>query len=122
MVSAKRALASAKLLYSDDDFDGTVNRRHAMFTAAHAMLYLTDVSINPATIKTHNGLITAFGLHVVKLGIMPNEFGKLLNQVERLRLIADYTSDTIEKDQAQWVVTQAEAFVAAINTKFTEAD
>lgn len=116
MLRANRALASAKLLYRDGDFDGAVNRAYyAMFESAHAMLYLTDASINPATIKTHNGLITAFGLYIIKPEIMPNEFGKLLNQVERLRLLADYTGDAIDEDRALWVVTQAEAFVTRVS-------
>jgi uncharacterized protein (UPF0332 family) len=42
----------------------------------------------PELAKTHGGLITAFSLHLVKTGRVPVEFGKALNRVADIRLVA----------------------------------
>jgi uncharacterized protein (UPF0332 family) len=69
---AARALASAKLLWTDGDFDGACNRAYyAMFDAAHAALIGSGVHPNLVTIKTHRGLMAAFGQHLVKLDYSP---------------------------------------------------
>ena len=73
----------------------------------------------PAEIaKTHNGLISAFSLHLVKSGRVPIEFGKTLNKAEELRLIADYKGDPIEIDAASWVVAEAHSFVIKMQDTF----
>ena len=71
-------------------------------------------SVNPAETRTHGGLIAAFGLHLVKTGILPADLGRALNRVERIRLLADYTGEAIDQDRATWAVDQAAAFVQAI--------
>jgi uncharacterized protein (UPF0332 family) len=38
-------------------------------------------------------------------------FGRVLNKVEDLRLIADYKGDSIELEKAMWAVEQAGLFV-----------
>ncbi len=89
LVKATRALASAKLLMTDGDLEGACNRAYyAMFDAAHAALLRLEQSINPAEIKTHRGLIAAFGKYLVKPGLLAAEYGRSLNQVEQIRLLA----------------------------------
>lgn len=68
--------------------------------------------------RTHNGLISAFSLHLVKTQRVPIELGKALNKVEDLRLVADYKGDSIENAVAGWAVEQAEAFVHAMQSRF----
>ncbi len=71
LLKATRALASAKLLLDAGDCDGACNRAYyAMFDAAHAALLIANPSTNPATTKTHRGLIAAFGEHLVKTGML----------------------------------------------------
>lgn len=119
MDKASRALASAKLLLADGDVEGSCNRAYyAMFDGAHAALLSSGAHINLAQTKTHSGLISAFGLYVVKTGRMPVEFGRALNEVERMRRLADYTGDDISPERAAWAVKQAEAFVLAVQTAF----
>lgn len=114
MARAERAIKSAKLLLTDGDFIGAVNRAYyAMFDAAHASLLRTSVQIDPAITKTHRGLIAAVGQHLVKPGIFPAEYGRSLNRVERLRLVGDYTGETVNTEQAAWAITEAEAFLLA---------
>ncbi len=72
------------------------------------------------TIKTHSGLIASFSFQLVKPGLIDLEFGKALNKVEDLRLIADYKGDAITLDEAGWAVEQAELFVAAVRSRFFE--
>jgi uncharacterized protein (UPF0332 family) len=113
---AGRALASAKLLLDDGDTEGACNRAYyAMFDAAHAALLRLIPEINPAEIKTHRGLIGAFGKHLVKTGIVAPELGRSLNAVEDVRLLADYSGNQIELSEAGWAVAQAEAFVQTVS-------
>lgn len=112
MLKAARALASAKLLLADHDLEGACNRAYyAMFDAAHAALLRSGTHIHSTETKTHRGLIAAFGKHLVKPGLLPADLGKSLNQVERVRLLADYTGEEIDVEKAYWAVEQAEAFL-----------
>lgn len=74
--------------------------------------------VEPEIAKTHNGLISAFSLHLVKTGRVPVELGKALNKAEELRLVADYKGDPVEKEDAAWAVAQAQTFVQAMQTTF----
>ena len=93
-----------------------------MFDAAHAALIGSGVHLNLATIKTHRGLIAAFGQHLVKPGLFTSELGQWLNQVERVRLIADYTGEAIEEEQVHWVIEHAKLFVEAIQQQLAPID
>ena len=118
MAKAARALASAKLLLAASDVDGACNRAYyAMFDAAQAALIWASPDTNPADIRTHRGLIAAFGNHLVRTGSVSAELGKSLNQVERIRLLADYTGDDVSIEQANWAVVQAETFIAGIQKR-----
>lgn len=64
--------------------------------------------------KTHRGLIAAFSEHVVKAGLLPAELGRSLNQVERIRLLADYTGEAIDDPRVRWAVDQATFFLEQV--------
>jgi uncharacterized protein (UPF0332 family) len=109
---AERALVSARLLLENGDIDGACNRAYyAMFDAARAALLAANAPTTPEIAKTHSGLITAFSLHLVKSGQVPVEFGKSLNRVADIRLVADYTGDQVDAAMAAWAVGEAERFV-----------
>lgn len=115
MAKAKQAAASAKMLLETGDADGACNRAYyAMFDAARAALLATKAPVPPEIAKTHNGLITAFSMHLVKPRLVAIELGKTLNKAEELRLIADYKGDPIEIEEARWAVNEAQAFVIAM--------
>ena len=119
MAKAIQAAASAKVLLDTGDSDGACNRAYyAMFDAARAALLASGAPVEPEIAKTHNGLISAFSLHLVKTGRVPVELGRALNKAEELRLIADYKGDPIDKEDAAWAVTQAQAFVQAMQATF----
>lgn len=112
---AMRALTSARLLLDSDDVDGACNRAYyAMFDAARSALLATGAPTAPELAKTHGGLITAFSLHLVKTGRVPVEFGKALNRVADIRLVADYTGDQVDIETAGWAVGEAERFVSEL--------
>ena len=119
MVKARRALASAQKLLQDDDGDGACNRAYyAMFDAARAALIASKAPVPPEIAKTHSGLISAFSLHLVKPGFFPVELGRSLNKAEDLRLVADYKGDSIEAEEAIWVVQQAQASIEEADLRF----
>lgn len=119
LAKAIQAAASAKVLLDTGDVDGACNRAYyAMFDAARAALLASGAPVEPEIAKTHNGLISAFSLHLVKTGRVPVELGKALNRAEELRLVADYKGDPIEKEDAAWAVNQAQVFVHAMQTTF----
>lgn len=119
MAKAIQAAASAKVLLDTGDADGACNRAYyAMFDAARAALLASGAPVEPEIAKTHNGLISAFSLHLVKTGRVSVELGKALNKAEELRIVGDYKGDPIEKEDAAWAVGQAQAFVQAMRATF----
>jgi uncharacterized protein (UPF0332 family) len=89
-----------------------------MFDAAQAALLAANVGAAANTTKTHRGLISAFGQHLVLGGHVAAELGSVLNKVERLRLLADYTGDPVSYEDSAWAVGQSDIFVGAIRAKF----
>lgn len=112
MAKAGRALEEARVLLKAGGYEGACNRAYyAMFDAAHAALLGSGVEKSP---ETHSGLISAFGLKLVRNGLIQPEFGRALRQVESLRGIADYGVEAIVADKALWAVGQAEDFVGMV--------
>jgi uncharacterized protein (UPF0332 family) len=119
MAKAERACKSARALLELGDVDGACNRAYyAMFDAARAALLATGTA-DPG--KTHNGLMSAFALHLVKSGVVPVEYGRMLKRAAEIRLIADYRGDSIEAEDANLVVEQADAFVATMRAIVMDA-
>jgi uncharacterized protein (UPF0332 family) len=121
LAKAQRALLSAKELHASNDPDGACNRAYyAMFDAARAALLSIKAPVLPETIKTHAGLNRTFALHIVKQGLFPADIGKALQQIEELRLIADYDGNPLEKADAANAVEKAEMFVAEVIARFVK--
>ena len=116
MDKAQQALASARVLLGTGDTDGATNRAYyAMFDAAIAALAWAGLGTaqNPHH-KSHSGLISSFGQHLVQTGRLPAEFGRSFNRVQDLRLTADYLAEPVPVDKAQWAIGEAETFVAGV--------
>ena len=117
---ARRTLSAARSLLRDGDTEGACNRAYyAMYNAAHAALLAAKVDAPAGGYKTHNGLIAAFGRHLVLGGQVDAAMGRALNEVQRLRQIADYVGDPPALEDATWAVEQAGAFVAAMQAMVT---
>jgi uncharacterized protein (UPF0332 family) len=118
MSKAQRTLSAAHSLLRDGDTEGACNRAYyAMFNAAHAALLAADIDAPDGGYKTHNGLIGAFGKHLVSSGQVNAELGRAINQVQRLRQIADYVGDPPSLADATWAVEQADAFVVTMRIR-----
>jgi uncharacterized protein (UPF0332 family) len=92
-----------------------------MYDAAHAAL-LAVSSVDFKTTKTHRGLIAAFGHQLIQTNVLPRALGRSLNEVEQVRLLADYTGDDVTTATAHWAVEQARVFVAAVSAMLKSAD
>jgi uncharacterized protein (UPF0332 family) len=119
MRKAEAALAAARLLVAAENADSACNRAYyAMFDAAHAALCALGAEDLAKPIRTHHGLISRFGQEVVLAGHLPAEYGEYLNRTENLRLLADYSDDSVELPDAVWAVERAEAFIQAVKKRF----
>lgn len=110
-----RALASAQLLFSAGDYEGACNRAYyAMFDAAKAALLYVQPDDDLSVAKTHNGLIAAFGLQVVKAGLVDVSLGRNLNRGQTLRQVADYTGDPLTLSDVEQLMRDANDFFSTI--------
>jgi uncharacterized protein (UPF0332 family) len=119
---AKTALSSARLLLAAGDGDGATNRAYyAMFDAATAAL-LSNGAASPGNLpKSHGGLISAVGQHLVQTGKLPIELGRSLNRIHELRLTADYLAGPVPLDKAGGAIEEAETFVLQIEELLTRS-
>jgi len=116
MNKATRSCASARALLGLGDGDGAANRAYyAMFDAARAVLLASGGSV-ATTGRTHSGLIAAFGQYLVKHAAVSKDLGRFLNRAHEIRLIADYNGDSVELNDAEAIVAQAETFIAAMQS------
>ena len=113
MAKARRALKAARLLNGEDESEGTCNRAYyAMFYAAHAALLTADAGV--PEYKTHRGLVAAFGKRIVVAGLMDADFGRSLNEVQKIRELADYLGDPPPYEAASQALRLAEDFVVVV--------
>jgi len=115
---AETAYASARALFELEDFDSAANHAYyAMFNAARTALIISKAPIKEDIGRTHSGLISAFGEHLVKSGRIPKEIGKLLNRAHEIRLLADYMDSSVEEEVAEQIINQAGKFIDAIKVE-----
>lgn len=119
MRKAQRALSTARLLLSHGDTEGVCDRAYyAMFNAAHTAL-LSVLTEPPAVgYKTHQGLIAAFGKHVVVGSGVDPEMGRSLSRVDYFRVLADYVGNPPLLGDAITALESAEIFVEAVRVRF----
>ena len=108
MKKANDKLISSKLLYDAGQYASSVSASYyIMFITAKALL----ISKNSRS-KSHNGLISEFGLHFVKDDEFSNEIFKYLSRTQSLREEADYDAfDDITESIAHLKINQAEEFI-----------
>ena len=91
---------------------------YAMFDAARAALVASDAPVEAEVARTHRGLISGFGLHIVKTGLVSPEIGRSLSQAQNIRLVADFNGDPVSAKDAEQMMAWANAFVEVIRKKF----
>ena len=110
---SRRSLLTAETVLPDDPDAACSRAYYAMFYAARAALLAADQP-EAAMGRTHAGLIAAFGERLVKPGLIAVDHGRAFAQVERERLIADYTGEGVAADAAAIAVERARAFIDAV--------
>jgi len=95
---ARERLEVAKLLLEHEKIRDAINRAYyAMFNAARALLRLLGIEV-----RSHEGLITEFGLHVIGKGIMDRKYGRMLRVAYEARSSSDYRVGAIfSKEEAK---------------------
>jgi len=108
---AERYLKSAEILLREGDYESSVSRTYyAMFYSAQAMLLTRELSFS-----SHKGVISAFGQHFVRTGILPKEMSRELNRAFEKRQICDYGyTFVISKEEAEELLANGRKFVEKI--------
>ena len=101
LVKAKDILRQARLLYSNHEYDGSVNRSYyAIFNAIRSLLALLDTDH-----RRHTGVISAFDRYFVKPGFLDKAFSKIAHNAFDSRQVSDYQdfqTPTAEQAKAQY--------------------
>ncbi|HEY3351874.1 MAG TPA: HEPN domain-containing protein [Polyangia bacterium] len=110
----QEALESAELLLdAGKHADAVARAYYAIHHFARALLLTRDIEV-----RSHEGLRSQFGLHLVRTGLMAPRYGKLLAQVQRFRELADYESTfDFTREHAEEEVRAAREFVAAARAR-----
>jgi uncharacterized protein (UPF0332 family) len=105
---AKRRLEAAKLLFEKGMIDDAVNRAYySFFHAAKAMLNVLGYDA-----KTHSGLISEFGLRIIKTNFLDKKFGQYLRRAYEMRESSDYEIGVVfSGDEVRTLIKNAEEFL-----------
>ena len=86
MERANRTFSEVDVLRAESLWNGVCNRLYyAVYHAISALLIHDGHQV-----YTHHGSHALFGLHYIKTGVLPAEFGKLYNQLQTMREESDY--------------------------------
>jgi uncharacterized protein (UPF0332 family) len=113
---AKARLKAAKLLFEKGMLEDAVNRAYyAFFHAAKAMLNTLGFDA-----KTHAGLISEFGLRIIKTKMLDKKFAQYFRRAFEMRESSDYEIGIVfGKDEVQLLIRNAEEFLKKAQ-KFVE--
>lgn len=88
LAKAERYLRSAELLAQDGDYDSAASRiYYAMFYVAEALLAARNLSFS-----SHQGVISAFGQHFAKPGLLDARYHRALITAYSRRQLGDYAT------------------------------
>jgi uncharacterized protein (UPF0332 family) len=110
------ALANEDLAAAQDNLHFG-HLRTAVSRAYYAMFYATTALLGSKGLwrSKHQGLITAFGEHFVKTGLIEPQYGRILHDAFEARLDSDYgPNPDLTEASAQQVLSNALSFVARL--------
>jgi len=104
-------LSDAKLLIEKGRLRSAIDRAYSsIYHATQAILYTKG--LKP---KTHAGLKTLFGEHIVNKGIIDKEYGKILSHAFDMRQKSDYEIEAeFDINEVRNVLDKAEIFIKKI--------
>jgi len=105
---AKKRLAAAKLLFEKGMLEDAVNRAYyAFFHAAKATLNVLGYDA-----RTHSGLISEFGLRIIRTNLLDKKFGQYLRRAFEMRESSNYEIGIIfAEEEVQTLIRNAEEFL-----------
>jgi len=108
---AESALRSAKLLLVHGELEDAASRAYyAMFHATRAILFSKGLKA-----KTHKGVISLFGEHIVKKGVLGEEYADALRKAFDLRQKSDYEIYAVlDGKLVKETVNNAKKFIAKV--------
>jgi len=111
LLRAEKALKSAKLLLEHRQLEDAVSRAYyAMFHATKAILFSKGLQA-----KTHKGTVSLFGEHIVKKGILSEEYADALRKAFDLRQKSDYELYAeLDEERVKTTTKSAEKFLKVI--------
>lgn len=101
-------LKSAEILLKVGDYESSVSRTYyAMFYSTQAMLLTKNLSFS-----SHKAVISAFGEHFIKTGLLPKEMGRELNRAFEKRQISDYEyTFVVSKEETKSMLVNGRKYV-----------
>lgn len=108
LAKADSKLDSATDLLKQHHYDDAVSRcYYVVFHAAQAVLLTEGLQAN-----THRGILTLFGLHLVKTGKIESLYGRLLSNLKDDREVGDYEAVSfVDQETAENALQEATAFL-----------
>ena len=108
VLKAQRSLEAAKGLVQQGFYDFAVSRTYySMFYVAEALLDREGLSFS-----SHAAVISAFGQHLARNGIVPKEFHRQLIDAQAQRTRADYDANvSLTQQDAEDLIEQAQIFI-----------
>lgn len=108
---AQTFLRTAERAMSDGDYDSCASRcYYAMFSIAQAALLSKGLRAS-----SHKGVISLFGEHFVKAGVLEGHMGRTLNYAYDTRIVGDYgVSASVAQDEAEELLDAAGDFVGKV--------
>lgn len=97
--------------------------RVAVSRAYYAMFYAVTAVLGSRGLwrSKHQGIIAAFGEHLVKRGLVEPQYGRILHDAFEARLDGDYAPHPdLDKDSAAKLIGNAEAFVRRMEQVLAE--
>ncbi|MCP9463073.1 MAG: HEPN domain-containing protein [Nitrospira sp.] len=112
LAKAREKARVARDLYAKGEWDDAISRAYyAAYHAAQAAL-LTEGQ----RADIHKGVVTLFGLLLVKTGKLDKRWGKLLSNLKDDREAGDYDAlSYLDEETARRAVREADEFVAAVD-------
>ena len=108
---AQTFLRTAEQTMGMGDYDSCASRcYYAMFLMAQAALLTRNL-----TSSSHKGVISLFGEHFAKAGILESGMGRTLSYAYRKRIVGDYgVSLSVAQDEAEHLLDAARDFVGKV--------
>ncbi len=110
---SKQDLASARLLFNNDDYRGANNRAYyAIFHAINAVH-----SLDGHSYKKHKDAISNFNKKYVKTNIFDRSIGRKISDAEEVRHASDYDDFYIaRRDDAEKQISSAEELINIVES------